>query len=147
MPQTIIQTVRFNARPEALFALYVNSRKHAEATGEKAAISTRVGGRCEAYGGSLTGTTLGIVRNRVFVQSWRSSDWTSDQADSVLAFFFEKDGKGGKITMVHANIPDEHYPGIKTGWTTYYWTPWKRYLAKPGGKKKSAGSRIRIHQP
>jgi activator of HSP90 ATPase len=136
MAKTIVQTVRFNAPPEALFALFADSRKHTAATGAKAVISTKIGGRCEAYEGSLTGTTLGIIRNRVFVQTWRADNWTSDQADSVLALFFEKDGKGGRLTMVHANIPDEHYPGIKTGWPTYYWAPWKHFLAK-GGKRRS----------
>jgi uncharacterized protein YndB with AHSA1/START domain len=123
MPKTIVQTVKFNAPPEALYALYTDSRKHSEATGVKAVMSTKIGGSCGAWNGGLKGITLGVVRN--------------DQADSVLAFFFEKDGKGGKVTMVHANIPDEHYPGIKTGWTTYYWTPWKKYIANHGNGKKS----------
>ncbi len=135
MPRTIIQTVRFSAPPEELFALYANSRQHTAATGANALMSKKVGGKCGAFGGSLKGVTLGVVPNRVFVQTWRSDDWGPDFADSVLAFFFEKDGKGGKVTMVHANIPDEHYPGIKTGWTTYYWAPWKRYLAKRGKRK------------
>jgi activator of HSP90 ATPase len=135
MASTIVQTVRFTAGPEVLFALYVDSRKHSAATGAKALISTRVGGRCEAYDGSLIGTTLGMIRNRVFVQTWRADDWTSEQADSVLSLFFEKDGKGGRLTMVHANIPDEHFPGIKTGWTTYYWAPWKQYIATKGKRK------------
>ena len=147
MPKTIVQTVTFSAKPGVLYSLYVDSRKHSAATGMKAAISNKIGGKCEAFGGSLRGTTLGVVRNRVFVQTWRSDDWSADSPDSVLAFFFEKDGKGGKVTMVHANIPDEHYPGIKTGWTTYYWAPWKRYLAKEGKGKKSRSSRIFIHQP
>ena len=146
MPKTIVQTVSFNAKPEVLYALYVNSRKHTAATGAKAAISSKIGGKCEAFGGSLSGVTLGAVRNRVFVQTWRSDDWNAASPDSVLAFIFEKEGKGGKVTMVHANIPDEHYPGIKTGWTTYYWAPWKRHLAKAGEGKKSKGSRILIHQ-
>ena len=133
MPKTIIQTVDFSASPEALYGLYVDSKKHASVTGAVAKISSKVGGRCEAYGGSLKGTTLGIIRNRLFVQTWRAEDWTADQADSVLALVFEKRGRGGRLTMVHANIPDEHYPGIKSGWTTYYWSPWKRYLA---GKRK-----------
>lgn len=135
MPRTIVQTVSFKARPEVLFALYANSRKHTAATGANAVISSKIGGTCEAFGGSLRGTTLGVIRNRVFVQTWRADDWKADQADSVLAFLFEKDVKGGKVTMVHANIPNEHYPGIKTGWTTYYWAPWKRYLAKRGKRK------------
>ena len=130
MAKTIVQIVNFNAGPETLFALYADSKKHSAAIGSRAEISSKVGGKCVAYDGTLKGTTLGIIRNRLFVQTWRAEDWTSDQGDSVLALFFEKNGKGGRLTMVHANIPDEHYPGIKTGWTTYYWTPWKKYFAK-----------------
>jgi len=147
MAKTIVQTVRFNAPPGVLYALYVDSRKHTAAIGSPSVISSRIGGACSAYDGTLKGNTLGVVRNRVFVQTWRADDWGPDQADSVLTFFFEKDGKGGKVTMVHANIPDEHYPGIRTGWTTYYWAPWKRYLAKAGKKKNSVRGRILIHQP
>jgi activator of HSP90 ATPase len=129
MPRTIIQTVTFNAGPKVLFALYADSKKHSAATGAKASISTKIGGKCEAWEGGLSGTTLGVVKDRVFVQSWRAEDWTPDQPDSVLALYFEKNGKGGTVTMVHANIPDQHYAGIKTGWTTFYWTPWRKYLA------------------
>ena len=135
MARTIVQTVSFKAGPKVLYALYANSKKHSAALGSKSSISSKVGGECSAYDGTLTGKTLGAVPGRVFVQSWRAGDWTSDQPDSVLALYFEKDGKGGKVTMVHANIPDEHYPGIKTGWTTYYWTPWEKYIAKTGKRK------------
>ncbi len=130
MSKTIVQTITFNAGPETLYALYADSKKHTASLGSKAHISTKVGGKWEAYDGTLRGTTLGVIRNRLIVQSWRADDWTAGQDDSVLTLFFEKNGKGGRVTMVHANIPDEHYPGIKTGWTTYYWAPWKKYLAR-----------------
>jgi activator of HSP90 ATPase len=136
MSKTIVQTVDFNASPEALYALYVNSSKHSVATGATAKISSKVGGSCEAYAGSLKGTTLGNIRNRLFVQTWRADDWSTEQADSILMLMFEKRGKGARLTMVHANIPEEHYPGIKTGWTTYYWTPWKQSLARERRRKK-----------
>jgi activator of HSP90 ATPase len=137
MPKTIIQIVDFKAKPELLFALYADSKLHSEATGQHAEISKAPGGRCDAFEGSLNGTTLAVVRNRVFVQSWRAEDWTADQTDSVLTLVFEKTGTGGRVTMIHANIPEEHYAGIKTGWRTYYWTPWKKYIAgKARGRKK-----------
>lgn len=136
MAKTIVQTVDFSVPPETLYSLYTDSKKHAAATGADTNISTKVGGKCEAFNGSLTGTTLGSIRNRLFVQTWRSDDWTPDQADSILMLVFEKKGKGAQLTMVHANIPDEHYPGIKTGWTDYYWTPWKQYLARNRKGKK-----------
>ena len=130
MPKTIIQTVRFNAKPEALYALYADSRRHTEAVGVKSAMTMKPGGKWQAFDGDLSGTTLATVRNRVIVQTWRSGDWGADQADSLLTLFFEKDGRGSKLTMVHANIPDERYAGIKSGWTTYYWTPWKKMIAR-----------------
>ncbi len=136
MAKTIVQTVDFNVAPSVLYSLYADSRKHSAATGAKAEISGNDGGRCDAFDGSLTGIRLGAIRNRLFVQTWRADDWTSDQPDSVLTLFFETHRKGARLTMVHANIPDEHYAGLKTGWTSFYWTPWKRYLAaKTSGRK------------
>lgn len=35
---------------------------------------------------------------------------------------------GARIDLVHANIPDYAYAGIRTGWGRYYWKPWKVYL-------------------
>jgi hypothetical protein len=32
--------------------------------------------------------------------------------------------------MVHANVPDHQAAGVKSGWNDFYWTPWKKYLAK-----------------
>ena len=136
MPKTIIQTVDFSAGPEELYALYVDSKKHSSATGSVARINSKVGGACEAYDGSLIGVTLGNIRNQLFMQTWRADDWSVDQADSVLLLIFEEKGKGGRVKMVHAKIPDEHFAGIKTGWTEYYWEPWKRYLAKTQRGKK-----------
>ncbi len=130
MAKTIVQTVKFNAKPEVLYSLYADSKKHTAAIGVKSEMNMKVGGKWRAYDGDLFGTTLAVVRNRVIVQTWRGNDWKADQPDSLFTLFFEKDGKGGKLTMVHANIPDDQYEGIKTGWTTYYWTPWKKYLAK-----------------
>jgi activator of HSP90 ATPase len=135
--RTIVQTVKFKASPKLLFSLYTDSRKHSAVTGHRAAISTRIGAACSAFNGSLNGKTLGVIRDRLFVQTWRNDSWKPARADSVLCLFFEKDGKGGKVTMVHANIPDEHYPGIRKGWTTYYWAPWKRYIAAAGKRRKT----------
>jgi len=45
MPKTIQHKVSFRASPETLFNIYLSSRKHAAATGAKAAMSRKVGGR------------------------------------------------------------------------------------------------------
>jgi len=132
MPKTIIQTINFNASPAKLFALYADPKTHSAVTGGKVVISKKVGSPFKAFNGTLVGTTLGVIPNRVFVQAWRGGGWKSKDADSLLVLNFEKNGKGSKVTMVHANIPDKHFRGIKSGWNTYYWRPWKRYLSKRG---------------
>ena len=63
MPRTIQQRVSFRASPDALFDIYLSSRKHAAATGEKAVVSRAVGGRFMAYDGQLRGRNLAIVRH------------------------------------------------------------------------------------
>jgi len=32
--------------------------------------------------------------------------------------------------MVHANVLDRHFAGVKEGWDDYYWKPWKKYFAE-----------------
>ncbi len=130
MPKTIIQTVRFNASPAVLYSLYADSKKHTAAIGGKSKMNMKPGGKWQAFDGFLFGTTLATVRNQVIVQTWRATDWKKNQPDSLFTLVFEKDGKGGKVTMIHANVPDDQYAGIKPGWTKFYWKPWKKYLAK-----------------
>jgi hypothetical protein len=44
MTKTIQQSVRFRASPEELFDIYLDSKKHSEATGGRARMSRKVGG-------------------------------------------------------------------------------------------------------
>ena len=64
----------------------------------------------------------------MIVQSWRSGDFKPGDLDSTFILQFEKKGKDTLIHMVHANVPDHAYKGIKSGWNDYYWKPWKKYL-------------------
>jgi len=132
MGKTIVQTVTFQAKPDQLYALYVDPKKHSAATGGKAVVSAKPGSDFSAFDGTILGRTLGAIPGRLFVQSWRGDDWTSDEADSILTLVFDKSSGLGRLSMVHANVPERHYAGIKTGWTTYYWTPWKKYLRGKG---------------
>jgi hypothetical protein len=61
MPPAIQQHVEFSASPSALFELYLNSRKHAAATGAPAKLSRKMGGAWQAYGGMIGGRNLLIV--------------------------------------------------------------------------------------
>ena len=130
MPRTIQQRVTFRASPEALYGLYMSSRKHSAATGGPAVLSRKVGSRFTAWGGQLRGKTIALVPGRMIVQTWRGSDWKKHDADSILILTFEKAAGGARVCLVHANVPDAHAAGITRGWHTYYWTPWRAYLRR-----------------
>lgn len=137
MTKTIVQTASFAAKPEKLYSLYAEEKKHSAATGGQAIVSAKAGSAFSAFDGTLLGKTLGAIPGRLFVQTWRGDDWSADEEDSILTLVFDKGPGLGRVSMVHANIPERHYEGIKTGWTTYYWAPWRRYLARTKTKSRS----------
>lgn len=128
MAKTIQQTVKFTVSPEKLFDIYMNSKKHSAAIKSRASVSRKVGGKFNAFGGVLRGKMLVIAPKRMIVQTWRGSDWKKTDPDSILILTFSKASGGGRISLVHANVPDRHYVGINKGWNKYYWKPWKAYL-------------------
>jgi activator of HSP90 ATPase len=132
MPKTIRQSVALPAPPEKLFDIFLDSKKHAAAVNSRASISRQVGARFRIFGGALQGKNLAIVPKRMIVQTWRGSDWKKTEADSILILVFAKAPGGGRISLVHANVPDRHYAGINRGWKKYYWKPWRAYLRQRG---------------
>ena len=60
--------------------------------------------------------------------SWRSANWPSECIDSVLVLSFLPEPLGGRIELVHVNVPEEDFAGVSHGWEKYYWTPWRAHL-------------------
>ena len=131
MVKTIQQTVVFkNTTPEMLYDIYMDAKKHSSAGGGKATISSKVGSKFSAWDGYITGKTLHLVKGKMIVQSWRSSDFKSNDPDSIFILQFEKKGKDALAHMIHTNVPDSEFSGLKSGWNDFYWKPWKKFLAR-----------------
>ncbi len=130
MPKTIQQTVVLPAPPAKLYSMYMDAKTHAAFTGGVATIGRKPGMAFRAFGGMLTGTILQTVPNKLIVQSWRASHWNKSDLDSTLVLSFRPDPKGGRIHLVHVNVADHDYDDVKVGWRIYYWTPWRKYLAR-----------------
>jgi activator of HSP90 ATPase len=126
--KTIQQSVTFKAPPKRLFDIFTDSKKHSAATGSKALASKKAGGKWSAFDGMIHGRNLLVIPDRVVVQAWRSSHWKKADADSILILTFSKASGGGRVDLVHVNVPDHDYAGVNEGWPNYYWKPWKRYL-------------------
>lgn len=134
MSKAIQQSVTLPASPQELYRTFLNSAKHAAATGAPAKTSAKVSGRFTAHGDVLRGRNLLLVPGKMIVQSWQAKHWKATDADSILILYFSKARGGGRIDLVHANVPAHDQKGVTQGWPKYYWKPWKTYLRN---RKKS----------
>ena|SRR5258708_14726047 len=127
--KTIIQKIKFKASSKVLFELYMDSKKHSLVTHGKAVLSRKVGGSYYAFQGYIKGRNLALVPGKMIVQTWRGSDWSKKDMDSVFILVFEPAKGGTQVTMVHANVPDKHAGHLAKGWNDHYWNNWKKHLA------------------
>lgn len=129
MARTILLAASFPAASDRLYDMYLSSAEHAAITGAPVSIGPQAGTPFTAFDGMISGSVLHVTPKRLIVQRWRSASWPADCADSVLVLSFVPDSGGGRIELVHANVPDEDFAGVSHGWEKYYWTPWRAYLA------------------
>ena len=130
MRSIIEQSVVFPATAETLFDMYVNPELHGAVTGAPVTMSEAPGSEFRAFDGALFGTTLAVVRPRLVVQSWRSVSLKEEDADTTLILSFSPNGDGGRVDLVHLDVPEHDYNGVTNGWNKYYWEQWRAYLAK-----------------
>ena len=129
MTPIIQQSVRFRTTPQALFDLYMDSKKHSRSTGAPAGISRKAGSKFSAFGKQLGGKTLHVVPGKQIVQFWRASHWKKDDW-SILVLSFSRVAGGAQIDLVHMGVPSYDQKGVRKGWPKYYWRPWKKYLSE-----------------
>lgn len=132
MRSVITQSVVLPASAGSLFDMYLDPQAHEAITGSPVTIGSFAGAEFKAYGGVLTGTILAVVRGKLIVQSWRSPKFGSADPASTLILSFESEGANGRIDLVHLDVPDHDYVGVVEGWESFYWTPWRQFLARTG---------------
>jgi activator of HSP90 ATPase len=123
----IRQTVTFGATPHEVYEALMDSRKHAQFTGDEASISRKVGGKISAYGGYITGTNLEMAPDQKIVQAWHAADWPEGHFSRVT-FQLTPVRNGTRLTFTHSGVPAEQYESIKQGWIDNYWKPMKAML-------------------
>jgi len=134
MTKPIVQSVVFKATPEELYRIYTDSKRHSEATGAPASVSSKTGAKFTAFDGMLSGRNLAVDPNRMIVQAWRATHWKKADLDSILVLVFSKAPGGGRINLVHVGVPPYDHQGVRLGWPKYYWKPWRKYLKERSSK-------------
>jgi uncharacterized protein YndB with AHSA1/START domain len=128
MRNVIRQSVVLPASAEKLFEMYINPLTHQAITGVSVEIGDKRGSKFKAFNGALTGTILEVIKPKLIIQSWRSTNFMTEDPDSTLILSFTSEGDKGRIDLIHLDVPNQDYDGVNQGWEKYYWTPWRTYL-------------------
>jgi uncharacterized protein YndB with AHSA1/START domain len=91
--KTVKQSVTFKASPHDVYEALMDSKKHAQFTGDKASISRKIGGKFSIFDGYSEGTNLELIPGNKIVQTWRASDWAKGHYSRVT--FSLKEVEGG----------------------------------------------------
>lgn len=116
-----------NAPVQNVFSTWVDSEGHSNMTGGEATTSAVIGDSFSAWDGYIWGKNIEIEMNKRILQSWRTSEFSDDEADSALEILFNEVDGGTEITLIHSNLP-AHGMQYKQGWEDHYFTPMKDYF-------------------
>lgn len=105
----------------------MDSKQHAEFTGEEADISAEIGGRSQAYGDYIEAENIELAPGKKIVQKWRASDWPEDAWSTVTYELKEKDN-GTELVFTQIDVPEDQSEEISQGWYDYYWDPLQEYF-------------------
>jgi activator of HSP90 ATPase len=128
---TLVSTVP--ASSEAIYDAWLDSAGHSAMTGAKAKASDKVGAAFTAWDGYIWGKNLELVRGERIVQSWRTTQFSDADPDSILTVTLAPIADGAELTLVHSNVPDGHKGYEEGGWEDNYFAPMKAYF---GGKSQ-----------
>ena len=118
----------FDVKVENLFDSWLDSKEHAAFTGGKATIDPRENGSFTAWDGYITGKTLKVEKYSRIVQTWRTTEFSIKDKDSILEVLFKKVKEGTKLTICHSELPEGQGENYKDGWIDYYFEPMEKYF-------------------
>ena len=119
---TIRQTIIFNAPPQDVYEVVMDSKKHESLSGEKADISREAGGAFKAWGDHISGFNLVLQPGRKIVQAWRAHDWWADHY-SIATFELRQVEVGTELRFTQIGVPPHRLDGHSRGWIETYWQP------------------------
>ena len=90
--------------------------------------SAKVGAKCAAWDGYITGENLELDRPTLIVRSWRSSEFPAGVIDSRLEVMLEEAEGEMKVTLRHSEIPDGRSESYKSGWVGHQFEPMKAHF-------------------
>jgi uncharacterized protein YndB with AHSA1/START domain len=72
---------------------------------------------------------LELEPGRRILQSWRTDEFSPEEADSRLEVLLEPEGDGTQLTLRHTQLP-EHGQQYEDGWRENYFEPMSEYYSR-----------------
>lgn len=116
------------ATPHEVYDTWMTSEGHSAMTGSPATISPEVGGEFDAWDGYIHGKNLVLEPGVVIVQSWRTSEFSDDEKDSLVEINLKPVGDQTELTLRHSELPP-HGTQYEEGWVESYFEPMKEYFS------------------
>jgi activator of HSP90 ATPase len=91
--------------PEAVYRAFLSSKEHAQFTGSEAKCSARVGGRFTAWDKYISGKNIKLVKDKMIVQEWKTSEWPEGYEPSILKISLKKESEGTQVSMIQSRVP------------------------------------------
>ncbi len=115
------------ATPNEIYDAWLSSEGHSAMTGSPAQASDQVGAAFDAWDGYIGGTNLALEPGKRIVQSWRTSQFEDDHADTQIEVTLEAVDGGTRVILAHSGVPDGqgHY---EQGWQSHYFDPMKAHF-------------------
>lgn len=116
------------ATPHEVYDTWMASEGHSAMTGSPATISPEVGGEFDAWDGYIHGKNLVLEPGVLIVQSWRTSEFSDDEKDSLIEINLKPVGDQTELTLRHSQLPP-HGTQYEEGWVESYFEPMKEYFS------------------
>jgi activator of HSP90 ATPase len=128
---TIHQEIEFNATPQQLYEVLLDSKQFTEFSGRPAEINREVGGAFSLFKGHIIGRNLELIPNERIVQAWRVVTWPAG-AYSIVRFELKPKGSGTRLVFDHIGFPEGLHDHLAAGWEENYWSLLKKFFSNAG---------------
>ncbi|MBT8267229.1 MAG: SRPBCC domain-containing protein [Bacteroidia bacterium] len=117
----------FKATAKQIYKSWLSTQGHTKMTRGTAYVSDKVGDSFSAWEGYITGANIELVPYSKIVQSWRTSNFETDEDDSQIEILLNERENETELILKHTKVPEsgEHYI---TGWDEHYFEPMKAYF-------------------
>lgn len=130
MKKSFTLSAHFKTSPETLYETWLTGELHTEMTGGEATGTPEEGTAFTAWNDYISGKNLELEAGKRIVQSWRTTEFEMNDADSQIEVSLEPVVGGTQLTLVHTDIPENQTSDYELGWKEHYFEPMTAYFGE-----------------